>query len=131
MRDWLSLQRDVSQVPGVRDLLVAGKPREAAAVLGRPWELEGRVEHGDQRGRTIGFPTANLGGVEELMPPHGVYAEPPWARVVPVDGTMLRVSNPGAERMPTDAERKQILVEFTMEVRNEKAHAAVYDLTTS
>jgi riboflavin kinase / FMN adenylyltransferase len=44
----------------VRDLLVAGKPREAAAVLGRPWELEGRVEHGDQRGRTIGFPTATL-----------------------------------------------------------------------
>ena len=30
-------------------------------MLGRPWELEGRVEHGDQRGRTIGFPTANLG----------------------------------------------------------------------
>src|SRR6185436_18487682 len=29
---------------------------------------------GDQRGRTIGFPTANLGGVEELVPPHGVYA---------------------------------------------------------
>jgi riboflavin kinase/FMN adenylyltransferase len=58
----------------VRDLLVAGQPREAAAVLGRPWELEGRVEHGDQRGRTIGFPTANLELGEYLRPRYGVYA---------------------------------------------------------
>jgi riboflavin kinase / FMN adenylyltransferase len=58
----------------VRDLLVAGKPREAAFVLGRPWELEGRVEHGDRRGRTIGFPTANLELGEYLRPRYGVYA---------------------------------------------------------
>jgi len=58
----------------VRDLLVEGKPREAAFVLGRPWELEGRVEHGDQRGRTIGFPTANLELGEYLRPRYGVYA---------------------------------------------------------
>ncbi|WP_158046595.1 bifunctional riboflavin kinase/FAD synthetase [Skermanella pratensis] len=58
----------------VRDLLAAGNPREAAAVLGRPWELEGRVEHGDQRGRTIGFPTANLELGEYLRPRYGVYA---------------------------------------------------------
>jgi riboflavin kinase/FMN adenylyltransferase len=58
----------------VRQLLVAGKPREAAAVLGRPWEVEGRVEHGDQRGRTIGFPTANLELGEYLRPHYGVYA---------------------------------------------------------
>ncbi|QQP90928.1 bifunctional riboflavin kinase/FAD synthetase [Skermanella sp. TT6] len=58
----------------VRDLLAAGNPREAAVVLGRPWELEGRVEHGDQRGRTIGFPTANLELGEYLRPRYGVYA---------------------------------------------------------
>ena len=45
----------------IRELLKAGKPREAAALLGRFWEIDGRVAVGDRRGRTIGFPTANLG----------------------------------------------------------------------
>ena len=43
-------------------------------MLGRWHSVEGVVERGDQRGRTIGFPTANLGGVKEVVPPHGVYA---------------------------------------------------------
>jgi riboflavin kinase / FMN adenylyltransferase len=57
-----------------RDAVSAGDLREAEHVLGRPHAIEGVVEHGDERGRTIGFPTANLGGVAELLPPHGVYA---------------------------------------------------------
>jgi riboflavin kinase/FMN adenylyltransferase len=47
---------------------------EVRGVLGRPHALLGVVEHGDKRGRTLGFPTANLGAVEEALPPHGVYA---------------------------------------------------------
>jgi riboflavin kinase/FMN adenylyltransferase len=43
-------------------------------LLGRPFEIEGRVEHGDARGRTIGFPTANLHLGEYLRPALGVYA---------------------------------------------------------
>ncbi len=58
----------------IRELLRAGKPREAAAQLGRFWEIDGRVALGDQRGRTIGFPTANLGLGEYLRPAFGVYA---------------------------------------------------------
>jgi riboflavin kinase/FMN adenylyltransferase len=58
----------------IRELLKAGKPREAAAQLGRFWEIDGRVAFGDQRGRTIGFPTANLGLGEYLRPAFGVYA---------------------------------------------------------
>jgi riboflavin kinase/FMN adenylyltransferase len=58
----------------IRDLLVEGKPREAAALLGRPWEIDGRVEQGDRRGRTIGFPTANLDLADYLRPAAGVYA---------------------------------------------------------
>ncbi len=57
-----------------RAALLAGELAEAAHVLGRPHSFEGVVEHGDQRGRTIGFPTANLGAVTEIVPPHGVYA---------------------------------------------------------
>ena len=58
----------------VRRAIAAGDLADAEAVLGRPHALSGTVVRGDQRGRTIGFPTANLGGVEELLPPYGVYA---------------------------------------------------------
>jgi riboflavin kinase/FMN adenylyltransferase len=58
----------------IRELLQDGEPREAAAQLGRFWEIDGRVAVGDQRGRTIGFPTANLGLGEYLRPCFGVYA---------------------------------------------------------
>lgn len=58
----------------IREFLKAGKPREAAAQLGRPWEIDGRVALGDQRGRTLGFPTANILLGEYLRPLLGVYA---------------------------------------------------------
>lgn len=57
-----------------REYLVEGKPAEAAQLLGHYWEIEGRVEHGDARGRTIGFPTANLHLGEYQRPLTGVYA---------------------------------------------------------
>jgi riboflavin kinase/FMN adenylyltransferase len=58
----------------IRELLKSGKPAEAAAQLGRFWEIDGRVMVGDRRGRTIGFPTVNLGLGENLRPAFGVYA---------------------------------------------------------
>lgn len=58
----------------VRDALEAGAPRDAAAILGRPFAIEGRVAHGDRRGRQIGFPTANLWLAEYVRPRMGVYA---------------------------------------------------------
>lgn len=58
----------------IRRHLREGRPAKAAELLGRPWEIEGRVEQGEQRGRTIGFPTANLGLGDHLCPALGVYA---------------------------------------------------------
>ncbi|MEO3428324.1 bifunctional riboflavin kinase/FAD synthetase [Pelagibius sp. CAU 1746] len=58
----------------IRDHLREGRPAKAAELLGRPWEIEGRVEEGDQRGRTIGFATANIGLGDYLRPALGVYA---------------------------------------------------------
>jgi len=58
----------------VRDAIAAGEVDRAANVLGRPHSLSGVVEHGDARGRLLGFPTANLGGVAEMLPAYGVYA---------------------------------------------------------
>ncbi len=58
----------------VRAALAAGDLEDARAVLGRPHAIEGVVVAGDKRGRTIGFPTANVGDAEEALPAHGVYA---------------------------------------------------------
>ena len=58
----------------IRNLLKDGAPEKAARLLGRYWEIEGRVEHGDQRGRTLGFPTANVHSHGYLQPKKGVYA---------------------------------------------------------
>jgi riboflavin kinase/FMN adenylyltransferase len=58
----------------VRDYLKAGDARGAAHVLAHPFEVEGRVEHGDARGRQLGFPTANVVLGDFLRPALGVYA---------------------------------------------------------
>lgn len=58
----------------VREHLLAGDVNDAALLLGRPYQLEGTVEKDQQRGRTIGFPTANLHHVPTLIPGNGVYA---------------------------------------------------------
>lgn len=57
----------------VRWLVSHGRMREAALALGRPYEIESTIVRGDQRGRTIGFATANLGGIEQLLPADGIY----------------------------------------------------------
>jgi riboflavin kinase/FMN adenylyltransferase len=57
-----------------REAVRAGDLAEVRNVLGRPHALSGVVVHGDERGRTIGTPTANLSLPPELLPPHGVYA---------------------------------------------------------
>ena len=54
--------------------VAAGEVAEAALILGRWFEIEGRVAHGDRRGRTLGFPTANVGLRGLLHPVAGVYA---------------------------------------------------------
>lgn len=58
----------------IREALKAARPGEAARLLGRHWAVEARVEHGDGRGRTMGFPTANMHLGHCLAPAFGVYA---------------------------------------------------------
>jgi len=57
----------------IRDLVVNGKFGTASRLLGRPYSLLGTVVHGDQIGRILGFPTANLNLHHEAEPPLGVY----------------------------------------------------------
>lgn len=70
----------------IRRLLQDGYPERAAAELGRPWAVRGPVTHGDKRGRTIGFPTANVPLGRHLEPARGVYA--------------VRVHLPGGSAVP-------------------------------
>lgn len=57
-----------------RWLITHGRVRDAATLLGRPYAIEAVIARGDQRGRTIGFPTANLAGFTNLLPADGIYA---------------------------------------------------------
>ena len=58
----------------IRELLAVGKINFARRMLGRPYGVEGQIIHGDQRGRAIGFPTANLKPRNRVIPKYGVYA---------------------------------------------------------
>ncbi|HEY4253506.1 MAG TPA: bifunctional riboflavin kinase/FAD synthetase [Roseomonas sp.] len=80
----------------IRRLLQDGYPERAAALLGRPWALQGEVVHGDKLGRVLGWPTANMWIGRHLEPARGVYA----VRARLADGRILPgVANIG--RRPT------------------------------
>jgi riboflavin kinase/FMN adenylyltransferase len=108
----------------IRDHLRAGRVEAAAALLGRPFTLTGRVQHGDKRGRTIGFPTANIHLGDYLRPAFGVYA-------VTVEGegqTYRGVANLG--RRPTVAgltERLEVhLFDFAGDLYGRKLTVALH-----
>jgi riboflavin kinase/FMN adenylyltransferase len=65
--------RDVNSTR-IRALLAEGEVEVAQRLLDRPYTVRGRVVEGDRRGRTIGFPTANLAPENEVLPSPGVYA---------------------------------------------------------
>jgi riboflavin kinase/FMN adenylyltransferase len=58
----------------IRRLVSEGRVDEAGGLLGHPYMLSGTIVEGRRRGRELGFPTANLRTLNELIPPHGVYA---------------------------------------------------------
>jgi riboflavin kinase/FMN adenylyltransferase len=71
----LEFHDEVVSSSHIRGLLTAGDVEEAGRLLGEPFQLRGEVVHGDKRGRTLGFPTANLiPEARYLTPGHGVYA---------------------------------------------------------
>lgn len=100
----------------IRALVAAGDVDRAARLLGAPFQMRGEVVKGDQRGRTLGFPTANIVPDESLVcPGHGVYA----ARA---DGTCAAV-NVGVR--PTFGTGRAVLVEAYLLDRNEDLYGRV------
>jgi riboflavin kinase/FMN adenylyltransferase len=73
--DLVEVDGEIVSSSHIRGLVLAGDVRHAARFLGAPFSLRGEVVTGDRRGRTLGFPTANLIPDERLVTPgHGVYA---------------------------------------------------------
>ena len=77
----------------VREALRDGDPHEAARLLTRPFAIRGIVEHGDKRGRTIGYPTANLSIEHYLRPKYGIYAV--TGRILSTGQELLGAANIG------------------------------------
>ncbi|HET6505192.1 MAG TPA: bifunctional riboflavin kinase/FAD synthetase [Baekduia sp.] len=82
----LEVDGEVVSSSHIRGLVSGGAVQYADQLLGAPFAVEGEVEHGDKRGRTLGFPTANLvPRPGYVVPGHGVYA----CRVALPDGTLV------------------------------------------
>lgn len=112
----------------IRTLLQAGQVRAAAALLGRDWGLRGMVAHGDKRGRTLGFPTANFALGDYQRPLYGVYAA--RGRRLADGSTLDGVANIG--RRPTvDGSREWLEVhffDFSDEIYDEAWEISLHEL---
>lgn len=125
----------------IRRCLQAGNIAEANFCLGRPFHVSGAVVVGDQRGRTIGFPTANLAVWDELiLPANGVYATYVWV------GTTRYAAATNVGNRPTvngrsvtveahlldfdqDVYGQELRIEFISHIRPEKKFAGLEALT--
>jgi riboflavin kinase / FMN adenylyltransferase len=123
-------------VTDVRDLVAAGELRQAARVLGHPFEVEGVVVEGDRRGKLLGFPTANLElDPEQVLPPRGIYVGEALGRRAAISiginphygGTTLRVE---AHLLDFDGDLygERLAVELWERLRDERAFASEAEL---
>jgi riboflavin kinase/FMN adenylyltransferase len=144
-----TMDGDIVSSTRIRNLLLEGKVAEAARLMGRFFFYRGTVLKGDQRGRLLGFPTANLRIESKLALPHGVYAT--WATLsrggkkeklpsvtnVGVRPTFVDSSKPAVvvethvilpEGEPFDIYGETLVVEFVERFRAEKKFGSFEEL---
>jgi len=120
----------------VAQAVAAGDLREAARLLGRPFEVTGVVVEGDRRGKLLGFPTANLElDPGQVLPPKGIYAGGARGHRAAISigvnphygGTVLRVE---AYLLDFDGDLygEQLVVELWEHLRDERAFASEAEL---
>ena len=128
----------------IRELLAAGRVNPARRMLGRPYGVEGRVVKGDARGRTLGFPTANLHPQNRVIPRGGVYVtatliDGAWRRSVTNVGTRPTFAAGGDSRPSVetyvmnwdgDLYGDVVRVRFLHRLRDERKFAGVDELKT-
>ena len=91
----------------IREALAAGFLNEAAALLGRPYSISGKVVHGDKLGRQLGYPTANVHMRHDRPPLFGIYA----VKLESLDGMYLPgVANLGVRPTVKDNGRPKLEV---------------------
>lgn len=124
----------------IRELLSQGRVNLARRMLGRPYGVEGMVIRGNERGHTLGFPTANLHPQNRVIPAHGVYVtgtliDGQWRRSVTNVGTRPTFetgTEPSVETFVMnwsgDLYGDVIRVRFLYRLRDEKKFASLEDL---
>src|SRR5580765_928097 len=119
-----------------RRLVEAGDLREAARVLGYPFEVEGVVVVGDRRGKLLGFPTANLElAADQLLPPRGIYVGETLGHRAAISigvnphygGTTLRVEAHLLD-FEGDLYGRRLVVELWEKLRDERAFGSEAEL---
>jgi riboflavin kinase/FMN adenylyltransferase len=126
----------------IRELLARGQVNLARRMLGRPYGVEARVEHGSERGHKLGFPTANLHPHNRVIPRNGVYVtgtliDGQWRRSVTNVGlrpTFGEASEPSVETFVMnwdgDLYGDVIRVRFLYRLRDERRFSSVDELKT-
>jgi riboflavin kinase / FMN adenylyltransferase len=105
--EMVELEGEIVSSTHIRGLVATGDVAAAARLLGAPFELRGVVAHGDKRGRTLGFPTANLvPDPAHAVPDHGIYAT---RAIVPGLGEWTAATSIGVR--PTFVTGRGLLVE--------------------
>ena len=124
----------------IRELLAAGRVNLARRMLGRPYGVEGRVVRGYERGRTIGFPTANLRPANRVIPRGGVYVtatliDGSWRRSVTNVGVRPTFGNDAEPSVETfvmdwggDLYGDVVRVRFLHRLRDERRFGGVEEL---
>ncbi|HYY58297.1 MAG TPA: bifunctional riboflavin kinase/FAD synthetase [Pyrinomonadaceae bacterium] len=124
----------------IRKLLAEGRVNLARRMLGRPYGVEGRVVRGQERGRTLGFPTANLHPQNRVIPRNGVYVtatliEGAWRRSVTNVGTLPTFETGAEPSVETyvinwsgDLYGDVLRVRFLHRLRDERRFASVEEL---
>lgn len=140
------VEQEVVSSSIIRLLLQQGQVGEAARLMGRSFFYRGSIQQGDRRGRTIGFPTANLALGEKIILPHGVFAT--WSTIDGVRypsvtniGTRPTFHSGGATvacaethllagvHGPDSLYSKTIQLDFVIRLREERKFAGVAELS--
>ena len=126
----------------IRELLACGQVNLVRGMLGRPYGVEGRVEHGAERGQQLGFPTANLHPQNRVIPRNGVYVtgtliEGQWRRSVTNIGlrpTFGEAKEPSVETFVMnwagDLYGDVVRVRFLYRLRDERKFGSIEELKT-
>ncbi len=126
----------------IRELLSQGNVNLARRMLGRPYGVEGRIEHGSERGHQLGFPTANLHPRNRVIPKNGVYVTgtliaSQWRRSVTNVGVRPTFESAGEPSVETfvmnwsgDLYGDVLRVRFLHRLRDEKKFGSLDELKT-